>query len=693
MGLLGGLGESLGKSLSEAASEGIGRLARTGEHGENAAGAVLNFGGQAREAFDGLATLWNKTATSSRSLLSKFVPELVDHPEIGMDRIDMRSKLAAGDAVDQVHQILEPFRLKGGLRNALSNRYDQNHMSTIVDIIENGGIVPNGVNATADHVNAANQLTELLGSYGDRAEKLGLSVFSAGGYTRKYNSMMADLVGQGMPEEDAHVLARQAATKAAKRPFQSLENYFPHYFDENTIQSYLAGGAKNEGKIQEIIDRGFARDRHEAQAFLTRMLRAPGEMRGGPLFNARDGLNLDGYDKDIVNVMTRYLLQSERQLQIAQAHGTDGQIATNAILGRVKGTAYQKAALNIYKSWRGDVDPTFSGLARFTSTFHSLTLLSTAGIVQPAQLSNTAARIGWGNTLKAMASVAKDWRAAKLMAGRDGVLFDNIHNSLVPNTFGGISEKWGDLIGLNTLDRYDRVVSAVGGKMWANEQAKRLATASPQELARITNQFTRMGIDVGEVIGRGGQLTDDELRKAGLFTATNTQFASSVLDLPEMKQSPQGRFLYLFKSFALQQSRFIKDEVIKPAIQQGDYRPAIAFAAGNTAAAAILPDLIRKLKNREIPEDKREAALEDFGMVGGFGMFFDAFRAMSGGPDALFPWVLGPTAGEAARFIGADLPPIGAGIWNGEGPDFHPIVKHFASRVPGVGSWLNKAME
>jgi hypothetical protein len=389
-----------------------------------------------------------------------------------------------------------------------------------------------------------------------------------------------------------------------------------------------------------------------------------------------------------VNTMTRYLLQSERQLQIAEAHGIDGGKAHDVILKTIH-PDYQGTAGKVYAAWRGEANHEFSGLARFTGTFHVATLLSTAGIIQPAQLSNTAAKIGWGNTLRAMSHVAQNWRESKLMAGADGVLFDNLHNSLVPNTMGGLSEKWGDLIGLNTLDRFDRVVSAVGGKFWANEQAQKLKAGVLNEVERnrVVTQFQKMGIDPEKVMKLG--LDDQDLRRAGLYTAQNTQFASSVLDLPANKAiTPQGKFLYLFKSFAAQQTRFVKDEIVKPALEHRDYRPAFAFAMGSGVAMTAFPPLIRAIKNRDAPQDETARLLEDFGMVGGFGMFFDAFRAMAGGPNAIFPWVLGPTAGEAARVIGADLPPIVPGMVTPGGLDFGPVAKHVASRVPGAGPWL-----
>ena len=68
-----------------------------------------------------------------------------------------------------------------------------------------------------------------------------------------------------------------------------------------------------------------------------------------------------------------------------------------------------KVASNAYRAWSGVRDRRYDDLARGLNLIHGVTLLSTAGIVQPAQLSNVVARTSWTDTIKGLSAVLKDW--------------------------------------------------------------------------------------------------------------------------------------------------------------------------------------------------------------------------------------------------------------------------------------------
>lgn len=681
MGALSDLGRIVSTGVKNVIEPVVSKVvAKTGQE-ELAASTVKT----AKSALDQTHEVFMRAAAPGHALLGKL--GLGDMAE-RMRQIDVDTHLSAGGRMKEIHEALTPFAKPGTLN------YNLDDMAHIVDLIENPLEKPR----SDAHSNAAELIQKHLDDIGTQAEEMELPMFSGA----TYESVKQRALQSGKTLEEA----KRIAAKKAKRPFQKREGYWPRYFDEATVQGYM-NGELHETTLQELLDRRLAQDRPEAKALLTRMLRAPGEFRGGVLQHSRDNLDLTGYDKDIIAVLNRYFMASEKRLRTAAEFGADDALAL-ANISKIdnSNTSSRKAAMNVYKAWAGDSDVEYRDLARFTNTLHAVTMLSTSGIVQPTQLNNTAAIIGWGNTLKALAVAAKDWRKAKLDATNMGAILDNVHREFAPTEYKGISEAWSRLIGLDKLDRANRVISAVGGRMWAQNTVDRIAAAGAGEqqrmLQRWAPQFERMGIKLEEVLGRnaGGTpgargvalLTNDELRQAGHYVANNSQFASGALDLPEFKNSTMGQFLYLFKSYALQQSQFVAEHVIKPARDHGDARPAMRYMAGLLGGGITLGSAVRFLKHRETPDDEKVRVLEDMALAGGFGMYFDAFRAMANGPQSVLNFVVGPTVSESAQVLGSDIPAIVEGAVKEGEPNFEPILKHMTGRVPLAGQWLKNTI-
>lgn len=659
MGLLNALGEAGKRAVTNT-------LEGTSHPAARAAVSTLHTGTKAGAQ---LGDILDRSFIQGRELLRKYgAGELADL----MDGTSRTATLRAGESVNQMHAALKPFEV-GSLK------YNKDDLAHIVDVMEMAAKPK-----TQKHQDAANALAGLMDAYGTDAEALELPMFSHA----KYETLKTDLTKAGLSDQEAEHWAK----KGASRKFMKRENYFPHYFDELTIQKYLAGGKTTAGAVDRILESGMAANRDEALVLLKRFLRAPAESRGGPLAYVRDGHDfLTDYDKDPVNVLTRYFHASARRIETARTFGRKDELAMKVINGLSDAKAKKNVA-SLYKAFVGDTDPSYKDLARFTGTFHALTLLSTSGIMQPAQLMNTIAKYGWGNTLKGIGETAKDWRKAKLFAGHAGATFDNIHKDFMPGDFGGLSDTWTRIIGLQQLDKVNRVASAMTGRFWASEVVDRMArgVGSVAEHETWSRELQKMGINPQSVVG--GKLTHDQERMAGLYAAQSTQFASDALDLPELRNTPQGRFLYLFKSFGFQQTYFVKNEIMAPA-ERGDYRPLLRFLSAASVAAPVVGETVRYLKHRETPDDVKLRVVEDLAMVGTTGMFFDAFRAMSGGPSSIFSWALGPTAGETAQLIGSDLYPAAEGLVKEGTPNFKPLVKHMTSRVPLAGPWLKETLD
>jgi hypothetical protein len=239
-----------------------------------------------------------------------------------------------------------------------------------------------------------------------------------------------------------------------------------------------------------------------------------------------------------------------------------------------------------------------------------------------------------------------------------------------------ISSRWSNIIGLEPLDRSNRLVSALAGKFRAQELAAKYVG---KQTALRTRQLEQLGLGPQQVLAQGGKLTDDQLKTAALNAANDTQFASTVLDLPSMRNTPQGQFIYLFKSFSMQQGRFVKD-LAKEAIRGGNPGPLLRYAAtlatyGALAGEAVA-DVRSVIRHKDRPDDLRERYLEDITFAGGVGMFSDVLNSMSRGREAFASFIMGPAFGEFTQ----TLPEA----WQAVAGDPEGLMRHGISRNPSA---------
>jgi hypothetical protein len=537
----------------------------------------------------------------------------------------------------------------------------------------------------------SSQIREIYDSYGHDAADLGLDVYSG----KDYNRALSKALAAGHDYQTA----TQMAMEEARAPFAMKVNYAPHYFSESAVAEYLKDGTKKDGILAAIMNRKWADDRQSAEVIMKQLLERPAEFRGGSLQHSRENLFKTGYDRDIEAVSQRYFTTAAKRLEQARRFGPRDEAAMQIIneLGGESGLKAvgekQQTASAIYSAWAGTKDPTGSALARVLTPLHSITLLSTAGIIQPAQLMNTVARIGWGNTIKSMAALTKEWVNGEgghaAWAASTGATIDSVRADFQLNSLQDLSQFWMKMIGMEKLDRMNRYVSAVGGRFYADGLAKKMMKdgANAGQYRRL---FARMGLDADAIYKKGGTLTADELRSAGLHISRDTQFASSVLDLPPMRSTPIGRFMYLFKSFSLQQSYFIKRELIDELVKYKNPAPALAYGAALVGVAPLMGESIRGLKGRraEYPPTTMGEHLanqwENLMVVGAGGAFWDATRAIGNGPESVYRFLLGPSIGEAVQTGSVDLPALMQG-------NIMPLAKHIVHRTPIIGGALYNA--
>jgi hypothetical protein len=102
-----------------------------------------------------------------------------------------------------------------------------------------------------------------------------------------------------------------------------------------------------------------------------------------------------------------------------------------------------------------------------------------------------------------------------------------------------------------------------------------------------------------------------------------------------------------FKSFALGQGRFIRDQVFAEAAR-GNMKPLAYFAGIYPVAGEIVGDVKALVREKDRDQQGLARLWSDMMMVGGIGLASDTLTAMrwGRGPD----FILGPTAGDFFQF-------------------------------------------
>lgn len=180
-----------------------------------------------------------------------------------------------------------------------------------------------------------------------------------------------------------------------------------------------------------------------------------------------------------------------------------------------------------------------------------------------------------------------------------------------------------------------------------------------KRIAMLEKKFADLGIDAQEVVAHGGTLENEQILKAAQTVSMDVNFWGDALSLPVFYRSPYGRFITQFKSFGFQQSRLVKDQVVKPFVQWvegkgGDPMPMTRFALLMPLGGEAISDLKAVARAKERPTNAVERIAENMGNAAGWGLLYDATRATDFGVAGTLGLAVGP--------IGSDFGKLGAAL-------------------------------
>lgn len=463
----------------------------------------------------------------------------------------------------------------------------------------------------------------------------------------------------------------------------------PFHFPRMWRPDFLRGHGE-QNAIKHLMSTGQASTVSEARGLLN-MIRVSG--RKVHTLESPRRVDLPGWRQDMA-VDIEHQVSTIRRIEEARAFGPKDQ-NIHALLDLVEEQGGDSMFARLYTElFLGrSIGPGSQivshgkpGWEVFVQNLEAFSKLSVAVISNATQPMNTLVLAGISPFAKALRDSIADYGSALEFGLRTGGVY---HQSLVEFRrlakveAEGIGSKVLRYTGFAPIEKFNRIFSANVGKHYAEEQMVKLLRNPVDGAARRSLRL--LGVDIEAGLKRGA-LTESDLLRAGKRVSDLTQFRSTVAELPiYWKKEPIFRVLTMYKQFAYNQTRFIKDFALKPALE-GELRP-LAYMAFTFPlvgeVAADLKTLIRRgpqgLKERPQMKFWLDRMIDNFAQVGSLGLIEDLQYALfSPSLRPMASFVLGPVFGSDVFILAHDLLSSKDGL--------ETIGRELTRRVPVAGS-------
>lgn len=346
-------------------------------------------------------------------------------------------------------------------------------------------------------------------------------------------------------------------------------------------------------------------------------------------------IDIPFYDTNPERVLTRYYSSVAKRFGEIDNFGRDNEIANQLIEGIRKefGDKDANRVSNMINLMTGANKPSDIGvtLAQGLRDIESARKLDLAVFLNMTQSANTGSVIGIQNLNKAL--IDNFTKEGRDYAYKAGVLFSetarsmyNVSDDLIT---GKIANSIMQMTGFNEVEKFNRVLAALGGKHFANEQAMKFIASNGTNKS-AERALRNMGLHP-DIILKRGSLTEDDMLTASRYITNRTQFRSRILDSPEWASSPWGKLVNQFKNYGENQVKFLREELINEA-RQGNYAPIVRFAVlapPSYAGAKALKDVVKGKDQRLDTRTNWQKAAEIAANMGVLGMYYDVLMSMN----------------------------------------------------------------
>lgn len=391
--------------------------------------------------------------------------------------------------------------------------------------------------------------------------------------------------------------------------------------------------------------------------------------KGGLREGLREGIP---YNKNLFDASLRARAAAERRIALDPHVGRRGdQISTLTAAVKAEGgdSIRFETALNALTQKKYYDEAMRKSAAALTGMQVALKL-PLAVIPNMTQAINTMVHSGMRKSLKGALAMTKreDTHLMTQMMGIHHQFIKGISRSFDDEgLIAGPIEKLADWVlrytGFNRVERFNRLHAGMTSLAVINDT---LAKGARQKLRGTLldsrrKMFGDMGLDLDVLTRKIDQfgteyLQSAEFKKIATLAAIRgsqkTQFFAGSTRAPTGWKHPIGRVLTQFKSFALGQSRFIRDGILIEAAN-GNLRPMVTMLSLAPIAGEAVGNLKAMIKQRDRETHGVIRALDNISYVGGLGLFTDILSsARFGDLEGVF---LGPAGGDMISWAEAIL--------------------------------------
>lgn len=429
-------------------------------------------------------------------------------------------------------------------------------------------------------------------------------------------------------------------------------NLGKHYFPRNHTELLSSQDGLTRA-ANHLVKTGQAKDLGEAIQSLNFMKNDYNTPFGH--FEHSRTVDLPDYDKS-KNALVNYVQGAYNKIGHAEQFGPKGEVADTLIGNIAAEGRNSERALKNYQIATGQFkyhNPGVDEALGKVRAFSRVSKLGLSSILNATQSTNTAAVAGIIRTAKsALKQLPKEDRD---YIDSTGVRVDSAINALREQTgAAGTSKKALAKVfnapGFGAVEKFNRGVAAVAGRDYAQSLA---AKGTSRSINILRNK-----LDVeGEI---GSKLTPEQEIQAGRKMVELTQFKTGGKDLPGWTNSPAGKTVAQFRTFAYKQTGYVYNQLIKEAVVNKNPLPLLRFLAVGIPLGYVAGGVRNKLSDKPFGPDPlkqpAKAAYQGLSNVGGLGLAqMGVFLLQNVHSPNIASYILGdvggPTAGLATATV------------------------------------------
>ncbi|MBC8460871.1 MAG: strawberry notch C-terminal domain-containing protein [Deltaproteobacteria bacterium] len=365
-------------------------------------------------------------------------------------------------------------------------------------------------------------------------------------------------------------------------PFKKRENYFQHsypkeMFKDKEFMDEIVAGLAEEMDVSEV----------EARKIIEQARMDKTGMRMANLEMART-TDMPGYKRDAGSVI-KYFTNAWKRVELSRSFGPKYQKFDKMTESLTEAGADPILMREVFGIYTGNI-PMSEGLrkhvvpvTRQLKRFQILTKMGRATIANFFEGQNIPMALSWKSNLKGIF----DWRTKEGRRQLD--ITGSVLHDAIRHIGSGAEKDWVFEIGAPGFTMVERnlrrVAAASGGRWFKDNEAmlrKAIKKGNKRKEAQARRVLKRWGFDPDDVLENplGLPENDRRMREGMNRTADFTQKAYGALDIPPGFMGPYGNAITQFKSWTLQQAKFMVDTAYQAGVEaftRGNFMPLARY--------------------------------------------------------------------------------------------------------------------